>query len=83
MTKDTKPTGKQFSLTPIETQLLRVTQQNFQTVLSNEMAMIAVQRLAYPVSEYTRFMFSSDMTEVTISEDEPVEDKEETGVIGD
>ena len=72
--------SKSYSLTGIETQLLRVTQQNFQTVLSNEMAMIAVQRLAYPVTEHTRFVFNGDMTEVTISEDEV---KEDTGVVGE
>jgi hypothetical protein len=73
MAKDNKPEAKQYSLTGIETQLLKVTQQNFQTVLSNEMAMIAVQRLNYPVSLNTRFVFNDDMREVTISEDEPTE----------
>lgn len=80
MANDTKPETKQYSLTGIETQLLLVTQQNFQTVLSNEMAMIAVQRLNYPVSNNTRFVFNDDMSEVTISEDEP---KEDTAVIGE
>lgn len=71
MTKDTKPEAKQFSLTSIETQLVKVTQQQFQTVMSNEMTMIAVQRLNYPVSPNTRFVFNDEMTEVTISEDVP------------
>ena len=74
---------KKFSLTPIETQLLKVTQQNFQTVLSNEMAMIAVQRLNYEVTANTRFVFNDDMTEVTISEDVPEADVVESGVIGE
>lgn len=74
----TKQKTNNYSLTGIETQLLRVTQQNFQTVMSNEMAMIAVQRLAYQVTENTRFVFNDDMTKVTISEDEP---KEDAGVI--
>lgn len=78
MAKDTKPEVKSYSLTGIETQLLLVTQQNFQTVLSNEMAMIAVQRLNYPVSNNTRFVFNEDMSEVTISEDVP-----EAEVIGE
>lgn len=78
MAKNSKPDGQKYSLTGVETQLLKVTQMNFQTVLSNEMAMIAVQRLNYPVSQNTRFVFNDDMTEVTISEDEP---KEDTGVV--
>lgn len=69
---------KKYSLKPTESQLLTVTQQNFQTILSNTIAMIAIERLAYPVSQNTRFVFNDDMTEVTISEDEPAE---ETGVV--
>lgn len=80
MAKDNKPQVKSYSLTGIETQLLKVTQQNFQTVLSNEMAMIAVQRLNYQVTVNTHFVFSEDMAEVTISEDVPVE---EPGVISE
>jgi DNA-binding response OmpR family regulator len=80
MTKEIKTDAKKYSLTGIETQLLKVTQQNFQTVLSNEMAMIAIQRLNYDVTPNTRFVFSDDMTEVAISEDDP---KEDTGVIGE
>lgn len=79
MAKENKPEAKQYSLTGIETQLLKVTQQNFQTVLSNEMAMIAVQRLNYNVTQNTRFVFNDDMSEVTISEDQPTE----TGVVGE
>lgn len=70
--------AKTYSLKAIETQLLRTTMQQMHTLLSNEMAMIAIERLAYNVTADTKFEFNDDLTEVTISENVPPED---TGVV--
>jgi hypothetical protein len=75
-TEPTKPESKQFSLKAMESQVLAATQSNFMSVLSNVMAMIAIERLAYQVTPYTRFTFNEDFSQVTISEDEPQPDPE-------
>lgn len=68
-----------YSLKPAEVQLLKVTHQQMMNIITNEMAMIAIERLAYNVTEQTRFTFNEDMTEVEITEAEPA--TEDTGVI--
>lgn len=62
---------KQFNLKPIETQLLSATQAQFQTLVSNVLSFIAIERLAYTVTENTQFAVSQDFTTVSISEREP------------
>lgn len=61
---------KQFNLKPIETQLLSATQAQFQTLASNVLSFIAIERLAYTVTEKTQFSVSQDFTTVAISEKE-------------
>lgn len=68
-----------YSLKPAESQLLKVTHQQMMNIITNEMAMIAIERLAYRVTENTRFAFNEDMTEVEISETETP--NEDTGVV--
>lgn len=63
-----------YSLKPAESQLLKVTHQQMMNIITNEMAMIAIERLAYTVTELTRFEFNEDMTEVEITELVPEED---------
>lgn len=67
-----------FSLKPAETQLLRVTHQQMMNIITNEMAMIAIERLAYQVTELTRFEFNEELTEVEITENTP---EPEAGIV--
>ena len=62
--------SKQFTLKPIETQVLLVEQQLFQSSISNIISMIAVERLGYEVTQNTKFNLSDDLKTLTISEDE-------------
>lgn len=66
-----------YSLKPAESQLLKVTHQQMMNIITNEMAMIAIERLAYNVTEQTRFQFNEDMTEVEITEVE----SEDAGIV--
>jgi hypothetical protein len=66
--------SKQYSLKAIETQMLQTTNQQMTVIMSNLMAMIAIERLAYDVTPNTRFVFNDELTQVTISEDIPQED---------
>ena len=52
---DKKPNEKQFSLKDIELRLVESIQQSYFSNLSNTLSFIALERLAYPVTEYTRF----------------------------
>lgn len=76
-----KPESKKFSLKPIETQLLLAKQQTYQTDLSNLLSYIAIERLGFAITANTRFSFNEDMTEITITEEEPEQPSEENGVI--
>lgn len=62
--------SKEYSLKPLETQLLATTQQQFQVLVSNLLSFIAIERLAYTVTEKTQFAVSPDFTSVSISEKE-------------
>lgn len=53
--KDQKPEEKQFGLKPIEIQMLNVFQQQYNNTLSNFLSFIAMERLAYQVTERTQF----------------------------
>lgn len=60
---------KTFSLKPIEQQLLHTQQESYFNSLSNILSFIALERLAYHVTENTRFKWDEDKLEVW--EDEP------------
>jgi hypothetical protein len=68
-----------FSLKEVEAQLLRVTHQQMMNIITNEMALIAIERLNYQVTEQTRFEFNADMSEVEITEAEVP--TEEAGIV--
>lgn len=57
MSKKTKeePKEKQYGLKPIELRLIESLQQSYFQNLSTTLSFIALERLAYPVTEYTRF----------------------------
>lgn len=52
---DEKSNEKQFSLKPIELQMVNVLQSTYFTTLSNFLSFIALERLAYSVTEHTKF----------------------------
>jgi hypothetical protein len=59
---------KEFSLKPVETQMLQVVQQQMTTIITNLLSMYALERLNHPVTENTRFEISPDMKSVRIWE---------------
>lgn len=59
---------KTFGLKAIESQLLGTTHQNSQAIMSNILTLIASERLAYHVTENTRFDVSNDLSSITIYE---------------
>lgn len=65
-----KTSSKEFSLKPIETQLLNVIVQQQQALLSNTVSFIAIERLAINVTPQTSFNLSEDLTKVTVVETE-------------
>lgn len=69
---------KQYSLKPIETQLITIAIQQHAAMLSNLISFIAIERLAIEVSPQTRFELSDDAKAVTISEDQL---KEDAGIV--
>jgi hypothetical protein len=65
------PTKTEFSLKPIETQLLGVVQQQMMALLTNTLSFIAVERLAYQVTQLTAFEIAPDMKSIKVWEQEP------------
>lgn len=57
---DNEPEEKQFGLKPIEQRMLLVLQEQYFGVLSNFLSFIAVERLAYNVTENTKFRVEGD-----------------------
>lgn len=52
---DKLPNEKEYSLKNIELQLVQVIQNAYFTQLSNFLSFVALERLAYQVTEFTRF----------------------------
>jgi hypothetical protein len=63
--------SKQYSLKGIESQLIGITVSQQQTLLSNILSFIAIERLAVNVTKNTQFQLNEDYTKVTITEHEP------------
>lgn len=59
---------KEFSLKPIETELLRVLLQQQGSLMSNTLSFIAIERLAVTVGPGTRFNLAENLDKVTITE---------------
>lgn len=76
--KTDKPEEKQYSLKPIERQMLNVLEQQYFTTLSNFLSFVSIERFAYTVTENTRFRVEGD--NVFITEDVPEEPIEPTAV---
>lgn len=72
-----KPTEKQYSLKPIELQMVNVLQSQYFTTLSNFLSFVALERLAYGVTQNTKFRIEGD--NIFISEDTPEADVVSTG----
>lgn len=62
---DDKPNNlKTFSLKPIEKQLLDTQRESYFNSLSNVLSFIAIERLAYRVTQDTRFKWDEDKLEI-------------------
>ena len=61
--------GKKYSLKNIELKLIESLQQSYFTNLSSALSFIAIERLAYDVTEFTRFRVENG--DVTITEEKP------------
>lgn len=62
---DNKPKDlKTFSLKPIEKQLLDTQRESYFNSLSNVLSFIAIERLAYHVTQDTRFKWEDDKLEI-------------------
>lgn len=55
MPKDNEPKPKQYSLKPIELQMIGVVNEQHQAMLSNMLSFIAIDRLGYHVTERTQY----------------------------
>ncbi len=55
-----KPEETEYSIKPIELRLVETLQQTYFQNLSNVLSFIAIERLAYNVTENTRFMIEGD-----------------------
>lgn len=73
MSDDKKPEPKKYSLKKVESTMLQVMINQHQALLSNFISFIAMERLAYPVTEQTNFQLANDLSAIEISE--PEEDK--------
>lgn len=69
---------KTFSLKASESNLLIYTKQHLDAIFSGMISTIAMDRLAYKVTDKTKFELSADYTTVTISE--VVEPEEESPI---
>ncbi len=54
------PEEKEYSIKPIELRLVETLQQTYFQNLSNVLSFIAIERLAYDVTENTRFRIEGD-----------------------
>lgn len=66
-----EPSKQEFSLKPIETQLLSTIQQQMMAMTTNALSFIALERLAYQVTQQTAFEIAPDMKSIKIWEQEP------------
>lgn len=62
---------KEFSLKPIESQMLTTTQQQMTSIVTNLLSFYAIERLNYPVTQYTTYEISPDFKVVKIWENPP------------
>lgn len=70
--KETKdPATKTFSLKPAESNMLMFIQQHQQAIFSGLLSTIAMDRLAYHVTENTVFELNSNFSEMKLTEREP------------
>jgi hypothetical protein len=67
---------KQYGLKPIELKLLSTLQDTYYTNLSNLLSFVAIERLAYAVTEQTRFRVEDGHLFIT---EEKVEEEVATG----
>lgn len=62
--KDSVPERKTFGLKPIEQQLLNTQRDAYFNSLSNVLSFLAIERLAYNVTNDTRFQWDDDKLQV-------------------
>lgn len=72
---------KTYSLKPIEQQMIRIILQQQSALLSNQLSFFAIERLAIPVDENTRFELNPEQTEMIISQVEPEQPPEDAGIV--
>lgn len=68
--KEKKPEVKKYGLKEIETSMLKVMIQQHQSLLSNFISFIAIERLAIKVTDKTQFNLASDLSAIEVSESE-------------
>lgn len=56
---------KQFSLKPIQEQMVNTIQQQFQSIISNYMSYLAIENWGYNVTENTRFRIEGGQVYIT------------------
>lgn len=61
---DNKSEHKTYGLKPIEQQLLHTQRDSYFNTLSNLLSFIAIERLAYTVTENTRFQWDGDKLQI-------------------
>jgi len=74
--QDKKNEPKEYSLKPAESNLLIYVRNHLDAIFSGVLSTMAMDRLAYKVTDKTKFHLSNDFTTVTINE---VEDEQPTG----
>ena len=68
MSNEPKDNTKTYSLKPAETNMLRYVHSHQQAIFSGILSTVAIDRLAYHVSENTKFELNGDFTELKLSE---------------
>jgi hypothetical protein len=63
-----QPKVKEFSLKPVESQVLATMQQTHQAAFASVLAMLAQERFAYPVTQRTQFQLNPELTIIKIQE---------------
>lgn len=81
--EDGKNETKEFSLKPIETNILMGIQQQMANITSLVLSYIAVDRLAYPVEQTSHFELSADLKTLKIREITPPAEAPKLEVAGD
>lgn len=66
-----KSEPKEFSLKPLQQQLLNTEMQMYQSKLSNLLSFFAIENWAYPVDENTKYTLGENFETVTIEQAEP------------